>query len=379
MIQLAALVAAGIGPTQARMFEAPLAAACARFRIDTPLREAAFLAQIAHESRLFTALEESLYYRDPARICRIFPSTVAHPSVALPLACNPKALANHVYANRNGNRDAASGDGWRYRGRGLIQLTGRANYARAAAALERPYVEQPDLVLEPADACLTAAWFWDAHRLNALADQSRFDEVTRAINGPGMAGGQERRHFYAMALTACQAPVARSRGAAEPSAATIAAVLVSATPRRHRKPEAAHAAPARRSSRHATDAGPARGLVRGPARGPRERDGAASPALHHRPPLRRHARASESASPPARARQAGQGLTNFRTNSSLGFAGSGVLRSRGSCGLRRKSPSAARRKPAASTSRRRKASSMRCSVPASEMPVPGRPAWSAIT
>ena len=261
MIHVAALVAAGIGPTQARLFEAPLAAACTRFCIDTPQREAAFLAQIAHESRLLTALEEGLYYRDPARICKIFPSTVPNPGVAQALACNPKALANHVYANRNGNRDEASGDGWRYRGRGLIQLTGRANYTRAAAALNRPYVEQPDLVLEPADACLTAAWFWDAHDLNALADAARFDDVTRAINGPAMAGAQERRHFYAIALTACQAPaVARSRGPAQPTlaspapapaSAAVAAALAVAAPRRRRRPRAAGEAPSPRSSRQA--------------------------------------------------------------------------------------------------------------------------------
>jgi putative chitinase len=214
MIQLASLVAAGIGPTQARLFEAPLAAACLRFGIDTPLRQAAFVSQCAHESRLLTALEEGLFYRDPARICRIFRSTVPSVAVAQALACNPKLLANHVYANRNGNRDQASGDGWRYRGRGLIQLTGRANYTRAAAGLDRPYVDDPDLLLGPADACLTAAWFWDAHGLNALADASRIDDITRAINGPGMAGAAERRQLFAATLAAFQPPIAaRSRAA----------------------------------------------------------------------------------------------------------------------------------------------------------------------
>lgn len=221
MIEISTLIAAGIGPTQARLFATPLAAACERFGIDTPRRMAAFVAQCAHESCLFAALEEGLFYRDPARICKMFKSSVPTLDVAQGLACNPKSLANHVYANRNGNRDEASGDGWRYRGRGLIQLTGRANYTSAATALNRPYLEQPDLVVEPAEACLTAGWFWDAHRLNALADAARIDDITRAINGPAMAGAAERRALFAAALAAFEAvaapPAPRTRGRTAPS------------------------------------------------------------------------------------------------------------------------------------------------------------------
>ena len=211
MIDVASLVAAGIGPTQARLFEAPLRAVCERFGIDTPARRAAFVAQCAHESALFTRLEEGLYYRTAERICAIFRGTLPDPASAAGLACNPKALANRVYANRNGNRDEASGDGWRYRGRGLIQLTGRSNYARAAQALGRDYVGEPDRVLDPFDACLTAGWFWDSAKLNALADAGRIDDVTRAINGRAMAGARERRELYARALAAFAPP--RTRGA----------------------------------------------------------------------------------------------------------------------------------------------------------------------
>lgn len=202
MIEVASLVAAGIGPTQARTFEAPLLAACAAFEIDTPARQAAFVAQCAHESRLFTVLEENLFYRTPERICAIFRSTVPTLAIAQTLAGNPQQLANHVYANRNGNGDEASGDGWRYRGRGLIQLTGRKNYTRAAQDLDRDYVATPDLVLQPADACLSAAWFWHAGNLNALADAGRIDDITRAINGPAMAGARERRQLTDAALSA---------------------------------------------------------------------------------------------------------------------------------------------------------------------------------
>ena len=238
MIQLASLIAAGIGPTQARTFEAPLVAACARFGIDTPARQAAFVAQCAHESRLFTALEEGLYYRTPERICAIFRSTVPNLAAAQTLACNPKLLASHVYANRNGNRDEASGDGWRYRGRGLIQLTGRANYTLAAGEMSRPYVDQPDLLLDPAEACLSAAWFWNSRNLNALADAARINDITRAINGAAMAGAQERRHLFDAALAAFQptARATRSRAAAPPKATPSKATKkTGATPRTRAK------------------------------------------------------------------------------------------------------------------------------------------------
>jgi putative chitinase len=228
VISVESLVAAGIGPTQARLFEAPLAAACARYAIDTPARAAAFVAQCAHESRLFTALEEGLWYRTPERICAIFPSSVPSVAIARTLACNPKLLANRVYANRNGNGNEQSGDGWRYRGRGLIQLTGRANYAQAASGAQRPYLDEPDLLLAADDACLAAAWFWQAHRLSALADAGRFDAITRAINGPAMA-------------TVSAAPKSRERSA--PTDGAEAARSKASAKKRQR---AAEAEPAKR-------------------------------------------------------------------------------------------------------------------------------------
>ena len=219
-INVAALVAAGINPTQARQFEGPLQATFARFAIDTPLRQAAFVAQCAHESTHFTTLEESLFYRKPERICAIFKSKVPNLAIAQTLACNPRLLANRVYANRNGNQDEASGDGWRYRGRGLIQLTGRTNYTRAATDLQRDYVGHPDLVLQPLDACLTAGWFWNSAKLNALADAKRIDDITRAINGPAMAGAKERRELFEAALAAFSPPAAvRSRARASRTSA----------------------------------------------------------------------------------------------------------------------------------------------------------------
>lgn len=194
MLTVATLVAAGIAPTQARMFAEPLAAACARFHIDRPARIAGFIAQCRVESAGFTRLEEGLYYRDPVRVMSIFKSNVKSIEQAQRLVRNPEALANVVYANRLGNGAPESGDGWAYRGRGLIQLTGRANYQDAAAALARPYLDTPDLVAAPIDACLTAAWYWHVNKLNILADSAQWDEVTRAVNR-GMLHAEERRQY----------------------------------------------------------------------------------------------------------------------------------------------------------------------------------------
>lgn len=195
MLTLPKLISAGIAPTQARQFLEPLSAACARFSINTPARLGGFIAQCRVESAGFTQLEESLFYRDPARIQRIWPTRVTTLQAAQGLTKNPQGLANVVYANRLGNGDAATGDGWRYRGRGLKQLTGKTNYSNAANELGRPYVTKPDLVAQPEDACMTAAWFWHVNKLNILADSSQWDAITREVNGPGMLQAAERRQF----------------------------------------------------------------------------------------------------------------------------------------------------------------------------------------
>lgn len=200
MITVAKLIACGIEPTQARLFAEPLFTACERHQINTRVRVAAFVAQCAHESQLFTKLEESLYYRDAERIKRFF-SNVTSLAIAQRLVRNPQALANVAYANRIGNGNEASGDGWKFRGRGLIQLTGRANYRDASVSACRSYVDHPDLVAQPLDACETAAWFWEHNGLNVLADASNTDAITRKIN-PAMLGYMERRELFREALEA---------------------------------------------------------------------------------------------------------------------------------------------------------------------------------
>lgn len=191
-IDIALLIRCGINPNQAREFERPLRYACDRYQINTTRRLAAFLGQCAVESADFTRLEEGLYYTTAQRVRAVFGSRVPTDAMAQSLLRNPQALANRVYANLGGNGDETSGDGWKYRGRGIIQLTLKGNYTAAAQANQRPYVEQPELVARPADAAFTAAWYWGFHDLNTLADGWQTDDITRRIN-KGMAGRMQRR------------------------------------------------------------------------------------------------------------------------------------------------------------------------------------------
>lgn len=202
LLTVSTLIAAGIAPTQAKAFADPLAAACALYAIDSPVRLAAFVAQCAHESRGFTRLEEDLFYRTPERIRALWPTRVPSLEDAARLCRNPQALANRVYAGRGGNGDEASGDGWAFRGRGLIQLTLRDNYRAASVNPGANYEHHPELVATPAHACLTAAWYWAEHGGNVLADGSQIDAITRVINGPAMAGAMERRELFREALRA---------------------------------------------------------------------------------------------------------------------------------------------------------------------------------
>lgn len=196
MIDVATLIACGIGPAQARLFCQPLDQVCAKFDITTKARIAAFLAQAAHESANFTRTEESLYYTTPERIRSMWPARVTSLQDAATLCRNPQDLANRVYANRLGNGDESSGDGWKYRGRGLFQITGRSNYHVCADAVGAPYLSAPNLVSMPADAALSAGWYWASIHGNELADASLIDEITKRINGPAMVGADARRSRF---------------------------------------------------------------------------------------------------------------------------------------------------------------------------------------
>lgn len=166
--------------------------------IDRPRRMAAFVGQCAVESGGFRLLSENLSYSAP-RLCQVWPSRFPTLAAAAPCAHNPETLANRVYANRLGNGDEASGDGWLFRGRGLIQLTGRANYARFAASVGLAVEAAADHAATRSGAAETAVWFWTDKGLNALADAWALDDITRRING-GLTAAEERRRLCNAAL-----------------------------------------------------------------------------------------------------------------------------------------------------------------------------------
>lgn len=168
---------------QAYMFAPHLAAAFVRFQINTAARQASFLAQIGHESRSLTRLAEDLVYRTPERVKTVWPTRFATVESAIPYLNNAPALANKVYSNRMGNGDAASGDGWTYRGRGLIMITGKENYEKCGAACGYDLVKNPNFLDSPALACLSAGWFWSSHGCNEIADTGDQERVTRRVNG----------------------------------------------------------------------------------------------------------------------------------------------------------------------------------------------------
>ena len=196
MISAAQLNAAGLDPSYAL----PLSAACDRFGINTPARIAGFVAQCRVESADFANLVESLYYSHADRIVAIFPREVPTLAAAAMLVGRPEALADAVYAGRMGNGDATSGDGWRYIGRGIAQITGRRGYAAAQSALGRPYLAQPELLEQPADACLTAAWYWQSNNCNAKADAHDWDAITLAFNGRAMLQAARRAALSAAGI-----------------------------------------------------------------------------------------------------------------------------------------------------------------------------------
>ena len=161
-----------------------------RWAIVTLRQKAGFIGQCGHESGNFKKLEEGLSY-SAERLMKVWPKRFPTMEIAQRYARNPRALANNVYANRMGNRDEASGDGWRFRGSGWVQLTGYANFFHAGKALGVDFVKEPDLVRTPKYAGLTAGWFWATHGCNALADAGDWTALTKRING-GTVGLEDR-------------------------------------------------------------------------------------------------------------------------------------------------------------------------------------------
>ena len=165
-------------------WEIPLNQVFVKYDLDTPKRQAAFIGQCAVESANFTRLQENLNY-SAQRLTQVWPSRFPNISMAEPYANNPEKLANFVYAGRMGNLQ--DGDGWKFHGRGLIQLTGRENYANCGSSIGVDILDNPDLLLTLKYAALSAGWFWNKHGLNLLADAQEYGTMTRRING-GLTG-----------------------------------------------------------------------------------------------------------------------------------------------------------------------------------------------
>jgi putative chitinase len=168
------------------------------YQINTPQRVAAFLAQCAHESGSFRALKENLNYK-AVSLRRTFPKYFPTDELAAQYANKQEMIANRVYANRMGNGDEASGDGFRYCGRGLIQLTGKENYSWFAASLEMDVEAVPEYLATFEGAVQSACWFWESTNLNVQADAGDIKLMTKKING-GFIGLEDRIKHYNLAL-----------------------------------------------------------------------------------------------------------------------------------------------------------------------------------
>jgi putative chitinase len=208
------IVAAGVKQATAQKWVDAVAAACQEFNIDTPQRIAGFLSQCAHESGGFERLQENLNYSADG-MAGIWPKRFAvlgpdgkpvkkdgknQPNkFALALHRKPEMIANVVYSGRMGNGPTESGEGWKYRGRGLKQLTGKTNHSNCSKGLGVDLVDNPDLLLEPIYAARSAAWFWSTNKCNVFADAEDIEGLTKRING-GLIGLEDRKKRYASAM-----------------------------------------------------------------------------------------------------------------------------------------------------------------------------------
>lgn len=176
-----------------------------RYQIDAnPRRVSAWLATIAHESARLTRVVENLNYSAEG-LARTWPARYADMAgqpnaTARRIARHPEQIANLTYAGRMGNGTAGSGDGWRYRGRGLIQITGRSNYAASGVSLGLDLIDHPELLEQPHYSAMSAAEWWHRHGCNELADTGDMAAVTRKVNG-GLNGLDDRLKLYSAALT----------------------------------------------------------------------------------------------------------------------------------------------------------------------------------
>ena len=176
---------------------APLEEAFAKYDISTPLRQAAFIGQCAHESNNFKVLQENLNYSAEG-LMKTWPSRFPTKEIADQYARQPVKIAGKVYNGRMGN--TSEEEAAKYFGRGLIQLTGKENYDNCGKGIGVDLISQPDLLVQPNYAALSAGWFWNKKGLNALADTKDYDTMTKRING-GLIGLDDRKAKIAKALS----------------------------------------------------------------------------------------------------------------------------------------------------------------------------------
>jgi putative chitinase len=186
------------------LWHSAICSAMQQYQINTVHRAAAFLAQIAYESDQCREIQERLNF-SAVGLTRTWPKRFPTLEIARPFEYHPEKLANFVYANRLGNGPTESRDGYRFRGRGLIQFVGRSNYASVSDALGIDFVSNPDALLDPRNAAMSAAWFWKTRGLSELADDRTddddnedFRQITRVING-GLNGLLDRVDFWTRA------------------------------------------------------------------------------------------------------------------------------------------------------------------------------------
>jgi putative chitinase len=193
--------AAKIDIAHAEALIGPMNMAIEKADLSTPARIAAFVAQCGHESDSFRFMEENLNYKAES-LCRTWPSHF-NAGNAEEYAHQPQKIANRAYANRMGNGDEESGDGWNYRGRGWLQTTGKNGYEELSDATQIDFVSNPDAVATPEGSAVSAVFFWEKHNLNHHVDNNDFVGLTKAING-GTLGLEDRmaRFNHAMSVYA---------------------------------------------------------------------------------------------------------------------------------------------------------------------------------
>ena len=168
--------------------------------VNTPRRLCHFMGQVFVETAGFTVLEENLNYKSPERLDMVFSAVKGTADAQALIAKGPQAIANRVYANRLGNGDEAGGDGWRYRGSGYKQLTGRSNFREIGAIVKIDLEGKPELARAPEAAAQVAFAFWDACRCSPLADAGDLEAITEKVNGPAKLGLDDRREATLRAM-----------------------------------------------------------------------------------------------------------------------------------------------------------------------------------